>query len=472
MMRNESTEGPHSPRCPVRRGPKSASSFALSPAWASYPLLPVRSLPLVVVPCSATASMLSLGLAGVAAGMAGGWWVITERSYRRIIGMGWRSPPVSPSSPWALLRARARRIGLRLYGSSGALLLRPVDRRAQASLAHPVATSATSRQLPPDSRTSHPVLLCNPWSGGGKVERFELGRVSRRPWESRRWCSTHGLDLGELARDAIARGADCLGMAGGDGSQALVASLAVQHDLPFVCVSAGTRNHFALDLGLPSRRPEEECMPAFRDGIERRVDYATVNDRFFVNNVSLGVYATIVQQPGYREAKVGHDQEANPGAARDQDEPFDLQFITPDGREVDGAFVVMVSNNPYFLGVLARRVAAQTSRHRPAGCLRGHRDDRKPGGCGGHAGSGRARGDERPGSPVRVRRVRGAVTVGYGLRGNRRRGTRARDATEVPYPSRRPAHARAGRQHRCSAAPRSPRRPRDDVLHLALGRND
>ena len=60
----------------------------------------------------------------------------------------------------------------------------------------------------------------------------------------------HGLDLEQLARDAVARGADCLGMAGGDGSQALVASIAVEHGLPFVCVSAGTRNHFALDLGL------------------------------------------------------------------------------------------------------------------------------------------------------------------------------------------------------------------------------
>ena len=138
-------------------------------------------------------------------------------------------------------------------------------------------------------------------------------------------------------------------MAGGDGSQALVASLTVQHDIPFVCVSAGTRNHFALDLGLPRDDPRE-CMPAFREDLERRVDYATVNDRFFVNNVSLGVYATIVQQPGYREAKVDTTKKLLPELLGDQDEPFDLQFTTPDGREVDGAFVIMVSNNPYVLG--------------------------------------------------------------------------------------------------------------------------
>ena len=155
-------------------------------------------------------------------------------------------------------------------------------------------------------RPSHPVLLCNPWSGGGKVERFGLAELARSLGVETVMLD-HGLDLAELARDAIARGADCLGMAGGDGSQALVASLAVEHDLPFVCVAAGTRNHFALDLGFDRRDPRHSVY-AFRDALERRVDFATVNDRFFVNNVSLGVYATIVQQEGYRDAKVATDQ--------------------------------------------------------------------------------------------------------------------------------------------------------------------
>ena len=77
----------------------------------------------------------------------------------------------------------------------------------------------------------HAVLLCNPWSGGGKVEQFGLVDARRASSASRRCCSNHGLDLEQLARDAVARGADCLGMAGGDGSQALVASIAVEHRL-------------------------------------------------------------------------------------------------------------------------------------------------------------------------------------------------------------------------------------------------
>jgi len=189
--------------------------------------------------------------------------------------------------------------------------------------------------------------LCNPWSGGGKVEKFGLVELASSLGVETVMLD-HGLDLAELAQDAISRGADCLGMAGGDGSQALVASIAVAHGLPFVCVAAGTRNHFALDLGLDRRDPRQSVY-AFRDALERQVDYATVNDRFFVNNVSLGVYATIVQQEGYRDAKVATTKQLLPELVGETQEPFDLQFVTPDGTEVDGSFLVMVSNNPYVL---------------------------------------------------------------------------------------------------------------------------
>ena len=63
-----------------------------------------------------------------------------------------------------------------------------------------------------------------------------------------------------------------------------------------VCVPAGTRNHFALDLGL-NREDVTGAVDAFAEALERRVDLATVNDRVFVNNCSLGLYAKIVQSP-------------------------------------------------------------------------------------------------------------------------------------------------------------------------------
>jgi diacylglycerol kinase family enzyme len=198
------------------------------------------------------------------------------------------------------------------------------------------------------SRPQHPVLICNPWSGGGKVEKFGLVELATDLGVEVVMLDK-GLDLEQLARDAVARGADCLGMAGGDGSQALVASIAIEHDLPFVLVSAGTRNHFALDLGIDRVDPRNS-LNAFRDAVERRIDYATVGDRLFVNNVSLGIYATIVQQEGYREAKAETTKALLPEMLGRTDEPFDLQFTEPDGTEVDGAFLIQVSNNPYVLG--------------------------------------------------------------------------------------------------------------------------
>ena len=117
------------------------------------------------------------------------------------------------------------------------------------------------------------VLLMNPWSGGGKVERFALEDEARRrgvtPIVLRR-----GDDLRTLAEHAAEQGADVIGMAGGDGSQALVADVARRHDLPFVCVPAGTRNHFALDLGL-DRDDVAAALDAYGTAVERRIDLAT-----------------------------------------------------------------------------------------------------------------------------------------------------------------------------------------------------
>jgi diacylglycerol kinase family enzyme len=321
---------------------------------ASRPrVLALVSLVAVVLPTVALIIFLvrngvyvALGLAGLALGVAGGWWAITKRAIRRLCGM------IGMVAGAALLVASLLGAGsedwqsfVRALVCVGLLAVAVVT--ARAAFAARLRTTATN-ETHYATRPSHPVLLCNPWSGGGKVETFGLVELATSLGVETVMLD-QGLDLAQLARDAIARGADCLGMAGGDGSQALVASIAVQHDLPFVCVAAGTRNHFALDLGL-NRRDPRHSVYAFRDAIERRVDYATVNDRFFVNNVSLGVYATIVQQEGYREAKAATTRRLLPELLGDAQQPFDLSFATPDGTDIDGSFLIMVSNNPYVLG--------------------------------------------------------------------------------------------------------------------------
>jgi diacylglycerol kinase family enzyme len=137
-------------------------------------------------------------------------------------------------------------------------------------------------------------------------------------------------------------------MAGGDGSQALVANVALRHDVPHVVVPAGTRNHFALDLGL-DREDVLGALDAYRDGVEHRIDLATVNDRVFVNNASVGLYAKIVQSPEYRAAKGATAVAELPDLLGPNAPPLDLRFTTPDGTDVDNAQIIMVSNDPYNL---------------------------------------------------------------------------------------------------------------------------
>jgi diacylglycerol kinase family enzyme len=201
-------------------------------------------------------------------------------------------------------------------------------------------------QWPSAPRPAHPVLFYNPLSGGGKAQRFHLAEEARKrgiePIELRR-----GDDLERLVRDTVRNGGDALAMAGGDGSQAIVAMVAAEHDLPYACIPAGTRNHFALDLGV-DRNDVVGALDALVDGGERRVDLAEVNGRVFVNNVSLGLYAEAVRQPGYREAKLRTLLDTIPDVMGPEAAPSPIWWSGSSGTE--SATAVLVSNNPYRLG--------------------------------------------------------------------------------------------------------------------------
>jgi diacylglycerol kinase family enzyme len=297
---------------------------------------------------------------GVATSVAGGWWLIAEHGARRLAGVVVVVVGVVVLVGSVVAAASRGDSRFWLLAAAVALLALAIW-SARAALLDQILRSG--RSGPRHVHPSHAVLICNPKSGGGKVEKFGLVGLAEELGAEVVMLEP-GLDLAELAVDAVERGADCLAMAGGDGSQALVASIASRREVPFVCVSAGTRNHFALDLGLDRDDPRGG-MVALRDGVERRIDYGTVGDRLFVNNVSLGVYATIVQQSGYRDAKVETSLSQLPELLGRQEEPFDLHFTTPDGRDVDGAFLILVSNNPYVLGPsldLSQRRAMDTGR--------------------------------------------------------------------------------------------------------------
>src|SRR5215207_7370744 len=221
-------------------------------------------------------------LACVAIAGAGAWYGALRRGIARVAGLA--------------VAALAVAGAVALLVAGGPIAEALVVAGLLITLAAARAAIAVHVSLPTAIPPRRAVLFYNPRSGGGKAERFSLPEEARargiEPIEL-----TPGSDLETLVRDAVARGADGLAVAGGDGSQAVVAAIAAEEGLPYACVPAGTRNHFALDLGV-DRDDVVGGLDAFVDGGERWVDLAEFNGQVFVNNVSLGLYASAVQRPG------------------------------------------------------------------------------------------------------------------------------------------------------------------------------
>jgi diacylglycerol kinase family enzyme len=287
-----------------------------------------------------------VALLALAVSVVGSWYALTRRGLVRIVGC-----VIAACGIGALVAVivtgpfKGLPVAIAILLAVASAIAGGYALRAEEQPPEEKAPAVNLRETP-----RRAVLLMNPKSGGGKVVRFDL------PGE----CRARGIkpvvlspgdDLESLAREAIEGGADVVGMAGGDGSQALVASVAAQHDVPFVCIPAGTRNHLALDLGI-DRDDVVGALDGFNSGLERRVDLATVNGRVFVNNASMGLYAKIVQSSAYREAKLKTATDMLPDLLGPDAEPFDLHFVGPDGTQWPYAHMLLVSNNPYQLDQL------------------------------------------------------------------------------------------------------------------------
>jgi diacylglycerol kinase family enzyme len=276
-----------------------------------------------------------LVLACVFAALALAWYGLLRRGSRR-----W----LAATSSLVLI---AVALGLTISGDNGVAWVAVTIAFATGVIGARVAFRP-DRSLPRAPSPRHPVLFINPWSGDGRAGRVGLrGEAERRGFEVVELGA--GDELEELVRAAVGRGADGLAMAGGDGSQALVAAIAAEHDLPYACIPSGTRNHFALDLGV-DREDVVGALEAFVDGGERYVDLGEVNGRVFVNNVSLGVYAQAVSQDDYRESKLRTLLDTLTDTLGAGGETIDLRWVDPDGAEQVSAALVLISNNPYLLG--------------------------------------------------------------------------------------------------------------------------
>jgi len=222
------------------------------------------------------------------------------------------------------------------------------------------------------------LIVMNPHSGGGKVERFALVERARQLGADVALTGPD-LDAAELVRRGAEQGAQVLGVAGGDGSVSAAAAVAADVDRPLLVIPAGTRNHFARDLGLDLRDPAA-AMDALHDGEPVRVDLGVVrsrvsvdsqvlvdsrvfvdsrvsvdsqvlvDSRVFVNNVSFGLYAEALLEPGYRQAKARAFASVAPRYLEGR-QAVEAAVRAPQ-EMIDGPQVVLISNNPYHLATL------------------------------------------------------------------------------------------------------------------------
>jgi diacylglycerol kinase family enzyme len=329
--------GKHDQGAPVRRAARWLARLAFAALIAAAAVL-------VAAGALLSLTALLLGAAGVALGCAAAWWFLAHRGVVR-----WLALAVLAAAPAGVIAAYVWAGLLWEIALSGALVV------AAAAAGRAALRAGMPAAVPREhavTQQRQPFLIMNPRSGGGKVGRFGLrDRAAALGAEVALLDGPGIVDVAGLARGAVDRGADLLGVAGGDGTQALVAGIAASRGVPMVVISAGTRNHFALDLGLDRDDPAAG-LEALRDGVELHIDLGLIGDRTFVNNASFGAYAQVVQSPAYRDDKAGTALAMLPDLLTGHRGPR-LRVLLDGALIVDGPQAVLVSNNPYGTGDIA-----------------------------------------------------------------------------------------------------------------------
>jgi len=306
-------------------------------ARASFALMFAAAALVLAVAGWRSLTLVAFAALGVCAVLAGTYWFLANRGPVR-----WLALLLAVAAPVLILVAFA--LASLLWVAVVAVALMLVAAAAgRAALTTP--GRAAAMPTVPAARPERPFLIMNPRSGGGKVTRFELKQKAEQRGAQVAVLEGPGtVDVAALARQAVADGADLLGVAGGDGTQALVAGIAAEHDLPFLVISAGTRNHFALDLGLDRDDPAT-CLDALTDGEELRIDLGIIGDRTFVNNASFGAYAEVVRSPAYRDDKRGTTLQMLPDLIKGHQGA--RLSAHAGGTSVVGPQALLVSNDPY-----------------------------------------------------------------------------------------------------------------------------
>ena len=299
-------------------------------------------------------ALVAVGAVAACLIAAGGYWFLAHRGVLRWMAFGL---VIAVLIAALVIFALHHLIWVAIVSVALLALAAAAARRALTPAA--LDTGMPSRDVPPPR---HAFLIMNPRSGGGKVATFGLKDKAEALGAEVALLEGPGtVDVADLAQRAVADGADLLGVAGGDGTQALVAGIAAEHDLPFLVISAGTRNHFAMDLGLDRDNPAA-CLDALTsDGVEQRIDLGIIGDRTFVNNASFGAYAEVVENPAYRDDKRGTTLQVLPDLLSGH-RGAKLTAQAGD-TTITGPQALLVSNDPYEVSDIAglgRRVRLDT----------------------------------------------------------------------------------------------------------------
>jgi diacylglycerol kinase family enzyme len=327
-------------------------------AWIALVSLALMVVAIVVLALKSIVEILAMILFAALAGV-GVWWAALGTTVRRRFGLALAALGVVAlvvclvllafQSPVALIALIACAVVFGFFSTRALHLMSRYRRFRENRVALPRDASRAPTELEPVTQPSG--LIVNEKSGGGKAAQVGLVDEARRLGIDTVVLGP-GDDLVELAEGLIAGGAEVLGMAGGDGSLGLVADVARRHGIPFVCVPVGTRNHFARDLGLDRSYPLH-ALGAF-NGPEITIDVAIVTggngeERTFLNNATFGVYADMVADPDYRDAKLETAQKLISEIVNGERQPSPLDFNNADGTAFDSAFLIMIAVGNYEL---------------------------------------------------------------------------------------------------------------------------
>lgn len=149
--------------------------------------------------------------------------------------------------------------------------------------------AGSDRRMPATRGT----LFFNP-SSGVKLPQAELSAIETTATELGLEVIhvTRDLDIPATIRRRISENKRLFVAAGGDGTVNCVVQAVAHSDAAFAVIPLGTFNHFARDIGIPL--DWREALDIAVNGAQKQVDVARINARYFVNNISLGLYPEMV----------------------------------------------------------------------------------------------------------------------------------------------------------------------------------